>query len=119
MTVPSINFGTYSGSQLTQTGTINVTCTNGAAYWISLNAGLGTGATVTTRIMNAGSATLHYSLYRDSGYSLVWGITQGTNTVSGTGTGSQQNITVYAMMPASQPLTVGSYSDTVTATINY
>ena len=118
---PPIAFGTYSGTLKNQQGNISVTCTNGASYWISLGAGAGTGATVTTRKMTvvAGSATLSYSLYRDTNRTQVWGITNGTNTVTGIGNGLSQNITVYGQMPASQPLTVGTYNDTVTATINY
>lgn len=120
-TVPSIAFGTYNGTLINQQGNISVTCTNGAPYWISLSVGGGSGATVATRKMTivAGSTTLNYSLYRDTNHTQVWGVTNGTDTVSGTGNGSAQSITVYGQMLASQPLTVGNYNDTVTATINY
>ena len=121
MSVPSIVFGAYNGTVLNQSGNMSVTCTNGAPYWISLSAGNGSGATVTVRKMTitAGATTLNYSLYRDVSRTQVWGTTNGTNTVSGTGSGTAQSITVYGQIPASQPLTVGNYTDTVTATINY
>jgi len=46
-----IAFGSYYGSVVDITGTVTVTCTSGQAYDIALNAGLASGATVTTRKM--------------------------------------------------------------------
>lgn len=87
----ALAFGTYSGSALAGTTTISVTCTNSWPYNVGLDAGIGTGATVTTRLMTlSGSNTLSYSLYTTSSHTTVWGNTIGTNTVTGTGTGAAQ-----------------------------
>ncbi len=113
-------FGTYTGVAATSTSTVSVTCTNTTTYNVGFSTGLGTGATVTTRKMTGpSSAVLSYALYSDSARSVNWGQSVGTDTVAGTGNGSSQAITVYGALPASQYVTPGAYSDTITATITY
>jgi spore coat protein U-like protein len=102
------------------TSTISVTCTKASTYDVGLNAGLATGATVTTRKMTGpASALLSYKLFSNSGYTTNWGNTVGTDTVAGTGSGSAQSLTVYGQIPAGQSAAPGSYTDTITATITY
>lgn len=116
----ALNFGAYTGSAtLNSTSTISVTCANGSAYNIGLNAGTASGATVTTRQMLNGTKTLNYSIYSDSGRTKNWGNTVGTDTLAGTGSGSAQTLTVYGTVPSGQTPAPGSYSDTITATLTY
>ncbi len=116
----SLAFGTYTGTAVNSTSTVSVTCTNTTTYNVGLNAGLASGATVTTRKMTGPSSSLlAYSLYSDSARSVNWGQTVGTDTVSGTGNGSAQSLTVYGLLPAAQYVNPGSYTDTITATITY
>jgi spore coat protein U-like protein len=116
----SLGFGTYSGSLVSTTTSVSVTCSNGTSYNVGLNAGTASGATVTTRAMSGpGGATLNYALYQDSSHSTNWGNTVGTDTESGTGNGSAQSLTVYGQLTANQYPSPGSYSDTITATITY
>jgi spore coat protein U-like protein len=116
----SLSFGNYS-SLATGSGTttVSVVCTNGTPYQVGLNAGIGSGATVTTRKMTKTGSTLNYSLYKDSAKTVVWGNTQNTDTVSGTGSGVSQAITVYAKIPSGQTSPMGSYTDTITATVYF
>jgi len=119
-----LSFGTYTGAVNNVSSTITVTCTNTTPYRVGLDAGLATGATVTTRKMNgsglAAGQTLSYSLSQDSGHTTNWGNTPGTDTpASVNGNGSAQTSTVYGQIPANQFVTPGSYSDTITATVNY
>lgn len=117
-----LNFGTYdpvSGSTLDGTTTVDVTCTLDTAYDIGLNAGTGTGATVTVRKMTSGSNTLNYSLFQEVTHVTVWGDTVGSDTVADTGTGAVQNHTVFGQIPASQAVPAGTYTDTITVTITY
>ena len=116
----ALGFGTYTGLASTGTSTVSVTCTNTTGYNVALNAGTASGATVTTRKMTGpSSATLSYSLYQDSAHSLNWGLTTGTDTVTGTGNGSAQALTVYGAIPAGQYVAPGAYSDTITASVIY
>jgi spore coat protein U-like protein len=115
-----LTFGTYSGTQLSATSTISTTCTNTTAYNVGLSAGTATGATVTTRKMTGpSSSVLSYKLSSDSGNTINWGNTIGTNTVSRTGTGAVQSLTVYGQVSAGQYVAPGSYSDTITVTLTY
>ena len=122
----TLGFGVYnptSASNLDNTTTVNVTCTNGTAYNVGLDAGTGSGATVAVRKMTrtaGGTETVNYSLYQDSGRTTVWGNTVSTDTVAGTGNGSAQPLTVFGRVPGSQTTTpVASYSDTITVTVTY
>lgn len=115
----NLAFGNYSGTQVDGTTTLSVTCTNTTTYNVGLDAGTGSGATVSNRKMTGGSETLDYALYSNSGRTTNWGNTVGTDTVSGTGNGSAQTLTVYGRIAASQYPAPASYSDTITATITY
>ena len=114
-------FGNYSAPALAVNTSIVVACTATTGYSVGLSAGGATGATVTTRQMTGATGTtpLNYALFRDAGFTLNWGLTTGTNTVAGTGTGLPQTITVFGQVAANQLVTPGLYSDTVVATITY
>jgi len=112
-------FGNYTLAQLDGTSTVTVTCTNGSAFKIGLNAGTGTGATVLARKMTSGANTLNYALYQDTSRATNWGNTPGTDTVNGTGNGSAQSYTVYGRIAANQSSAIGAYTDTITATVNF
>lgn len=116
----ALTFGTYTGSQTDATSTITATCTDTTAYTIGVSAGLGTGATVTSRRMSGPSAdVLSYAIYREASRTNIWGTTIGTDTVASTGNGTAQAITVYGRLAAGQLPVPGAYSDTLTATITY
>lgn len=120
-----LEFGTsidVLGADIDQTSTITATCTNGSPYTIGLNAGLATGATVTDRKMTHANNTntLNYTIFTDAGRTTNWDDVGGTNFASGTGSGAAQNITVYGRIPTGQTSAIaGSYSDTITATIDF
>ncbi len=120
ITANPLAFGTYTGLAANATTTIAVTCTNTTPYNVGLDAGLTSGATVSTRQMKGpGTDVLNYGLYQDSTHATNWGSTVGTDTETGTGNGSAQSLTVYGQVPANQYVTPGSYSDTITATVTY
>ncbi|APH59659.1 Csu type fimbrial protein [Granulibacter bethesdensis] len=116
----NLSFGNYSGSQTDATSTIQVTCTNSTPYNVGLSAGTGSGATVSNRKMTLnGTSALPYALYSDSSRSTNWGNTPNQDTVSGTGNGSGQSLTVYGRIQTGNYPTPGSYADTITATVNF
>ncbi|MFZ6639666.1 spore coat U domain-containing protein [Undibacterium sp. TC4M20W] len=120
VTGSSLAFGSYTNTQIDNSAAVSITCTNGTAYNVGLDAGGGSGASTAVRKMTGSiSGTLSYSLYKDSGRSTVWGNTVGSDTAIGTGTGSAQSISVYGRVPGGQNADVGIYSDTVTVTLTY
>jgi len=99
--------------------TLNVTCSNSTPYNIGLSAGTGAGSSATTRYLSgtgANTATVQYNLYQSNG-GAQWGNTQGSDTVSGTGNGQAQNLTVYGEIPAQTTPAPDTYKSTVTATV--
>lgn len=115
-----LNFGNYSGALINSTTSISVTCTKASTYNLGLSAGLAAGATVTNRRMTGPSSSLlSYKLFSNSGDTINWGNTVGTDTVAGVGTGIAQPLTVYGQIPALQFVRPGSYTDTIVATLTY
>ena len=113
-------FGNYAGSAVSQSSTISVTCTNTTAYNVALDPGEAPSATVTTRQMvGTAGATLNYKLTTDSAHQANWGQTVGTDTVTGSGNGNAQTLTVYGLLASGQYVAPGAYSDIITATISY
>lgn len=126
ITANPLNFGTTGvlAAALNQQGTLAVTCSNTTPYNVGLDGGNVSGSTVTARLM-AGTATgnttttLGFQLYQDSGHTTIWGNTQGTNTVAGTGTGSAQTINIYGQVPTQTTPKPDTYQTTVTATVYF
>ena len=117
-----LNFGASGviDTAVEATSAIAVQCTNGTPYNIGLNAGQGAGATVAARLMTGpNSETVTYSLYTDAGHATVWGNTIGTDTVTGSGTGSEQSYTVFGQVPTQATPTPGAYNDVITVTLTY
>ncbi len=118
----NLAFGTTGviASSIATTNTIGVQCTNTTPYTVGLSAGSGTGATVAARQMtSAANATVAYSVYHDAAHTQVWGVTAGTDTTAGTGTGAVQNYTAYGNVPAQNTPAAGSYTDQISVTVTY
>lgn len=101
------------------TSSISVQCASGVAYNVGLDGGLHSGSNINARKMVLGANSVAYQLYRDPGRTQVWGNTVNTDTVSGTGTGSPQNLTVYGQVPAQPTPPAGTYTDTVVVSVTY
>lgn len=131
LTANPLDFGVNNGaiaSSINATTTLVANCTNGTPYSIGLNNGTGSGATASVRKMtnSADNSTVNYSLYTDTGRTAVWNNSctslPGTSTScsNGTGTGTNQTINVYGQVPGGQNnVTIGSYVDTVVATLTF
>lgn len=123
----TVAFGNYSptAGDVSATSSIVVRCSKNAPYTLGLNAGTTAGGTVAQRLMANGANTLQYNLFQEVGHTNIWGNVSG-EWVSGTGAGlgvpNAITHTVYGLLPDNafnQDVAVGSYSDTVTATLTY
>lgn len=97
---------------------IAVTCTRPTAYVVSLDNGQAGTAPTARKMTSASGATVTYALYSDSARNHAWGNTA-TQTVSGTGTGTTQALTIYGLVPAQASPQPGNYSDRVVVTLTY
>ena len=122
----ALNFGSNidplaAATPLDASSTLSVQCTNTTPYSVSLSAGANAGgaSNFTARAMKSGSNSLGYQLYLDAGRSSIWGDGTGSSTVSGTGSGSTQSLTIYGRLPSLNNVVPGSSTDTVTVTVSY
>ncbi len=123
-TAPFNNVDLSNAATLSGTGTLSVQCTNGASASIALSDGshadAGSSADTPLRRMVNGTdgEYLAYTISQDSGNSVIWGYGAG-NKLGYTGTGLLESKDVYLAITPGQNKTVGSYSDTVVATISF
>jgi spore coat protein U-like protein len=102
--------------------TVTVLCTKGSSG-VTVGLDLGIHTVAGNRFMSNGTDPLQYQLYSDSAGGTVWG-NSGAGLVTwpvfgpiGAGAGTPH--TVFGRVPAGQDVSVGSYSDTITATVNF
>nr|WP_229258079.1 spore coat protein U domain-containing protein [Duganella margarita] len=121
-----LDFGQSQGvlaSTVSVNSSLQVTCTNTTPYNVGLNAGTVAGSSTSARLMAGTTAgntatTVAFNLAMTAGGG-NWGNTQGTDTKSGTGTGSVQTLTVYGSVPAQATPQPDTYKSTVTATVYF
>lgn len=118
-----VSFGTYNvfaTSPLDSTGSVTYNCGGNASIIVTLSKG--GAATYNPRRMLKGGEVLNYNLYLDASRTTIWGDgTGGTQIYSNPSVPNNASITVtiYGRIPAGQDVSAGSYSDTITATINF
>jgi len=120
-----INFGAYdpvaanAATPLDGIGTITVTCTKGAAAKVALNAGSNAQGS-TRRMSTSATEFLTYEIYQDAARTTVWG--DGDNNsldVPAAPNRNPRTFTAYGRVAAAQDATVGTYTDTVIAVVNF
>ena len=120
-----VGFGSYdpvvanATANLDGTGTVSIACTKGATTTIGLD--LGSNASGSTRRLTDGSSNyLTYELYQDSSRSTVWGNSgAGLFTPAAAPSKASRSFTAYGRVAGSQDVPGGTYTDTVTATVNF
>ncbi len=120
--VSDLAFGTIPGlitADVDHDTTFSMTCTGRTAWNVGLDDGLNASGGTRRMRRGAGSDHVTYELYTTPARTVRWGDTIGTDTVTGTGTGTTQSLTVHGRIPAPQSVPAGSYSDTITVTITY
>ena len=120
-----VNFGAYdpvtanATAPLDGTGSVIVTCTKGAPAKV----GLGTGSNAqgaTRRMLGDTAAHLIYELYTDTSRTTVWGDTASTALdIPAAPDRNPRTFSVYGRVTAGQDAAVGTYTDTVVATVNF
>ncbi len=119
-----LNFGAVAAgtSNVAGSTSIGVTCSVNVAYNIGLTPGNNATNGLGSMIGQVNGASMPYQLYQNAAHNAVWG-NLSTNMLTAanglqTGTGSQQNYTVYALVPNTN-FTPDTYQDTVTVSVTY
>jgi spore coat protein U-like protein len=115
----NVDFGTQGvlDTNVDTAGELEVTCTSGSAYTVSLARQAGAMPLGSWEMTN-GSETVTYGLYTDAARTDLWGDLP-SDHVSGTGSGAVQTLDVYGRIPPQTTPSAGSYSDTVVVTVTY
>jgi spore coat protein U-like protein len=124
ITTSAVSFGAYdpvvthASTPLDGTGSVIVACTKGAS---GTRIDLGQGSHYSSaRRMQAGTEFLTYELYQESGRTTVWGSGASNGlALSAAPSSAPRTFDVYGRIPAAQDVAVGSYTDSVVATINF
>jgi spore coat protein U-like protein len=114
-------------ANIDSTATIAVKCTNTTPFSIGMNNGANASGSQNRLRLGATSNYINYGLYTDSARSHAWvtttsttSCTSGTSTcVLGTGTGLNQNTTVYGRVPSQTAPSSGTFTDTVIITVTF
>ncbi len=123
LTAGTLSFGTYDPVNANAstpldatTQNFTVACTKGTGYTVSLDYGQHASGT-TRNMLGTSGDPLQYEIYTDAGHQTIW---NATNTVGGTaGSVTPVTLTGYGRIPANRNVGVGSYTDTVQATVNF
>ena len=119
-----INFGSYSvfaPGAATSTATITYNCGNHDKN-IEIDLSAGSSGSLTTRTLTQGTDALNYNLYTDPALTLIWGDgTGGTDnyTKFNPANSVDVNVSIYGRIPPQQDVRVGSYTDSIVATVNF
>lgn len=101
-------------------GTVNILCTNGVPYTVSLGAGTAGTDYLTNRLLDGpGSSTLQYQLFSDD-FNTVWGTLADDAEIGATSEGTTQDHPISARLYGGQfDAVAGAYQDTITVTLDY
>jgi spore coat protein U-like protein len=104
-------------------GSVTTLCTLGSSPKITLGEGvqpIGSVPAAPVRQLASSANRLGYFLYQDSGFTTVWGNTSGTGVAPTTSDGTTPVVTpVYGQITKGQNMPVGTYADTVVATVTF
>jgi spore coat protein U-like protein len=124
--LPTLGFPNYDVFVAAPTVTSQIAtirCT-GSGSLPSFTVGIGQSATsgsISGRQMGQtlGSGRLNYNIYKDGGYSSLWGDgTAGTTPLVVTTAGLNTTVPIYGKIDPGQDAPVGNYSDTVVLSVN-
>jgi spore coat protein U-like protein len=102
---------------------VEVTCSEVDTGAFTLTLDTGSSGSFSNRTLISSDFTMNYNLYLNAAYATVWGDgTSGTGLISDDVSNclSGCSYTIYGLIPANQiSVGVGSYSDTVNATLTF
>lgn len=116
----AIDFGSRGilGAEVEQAISFGLKCTEQTPFTISIDGGTAAGPDGVRYLTGASTGNkVAYELYTDAARTKTWG--GAGNGFAATGTGANQNITVYARLPSQPAASPDTYTDNVTLSVNY
>ncbi|MEH1960267.1 MAG: spore coat U domain-containing protein [Nostoc sp.] len=122
VSVDSVKFGSYdvfNNSSTTTTGTINYDCSSAipSPSSITIDLSKGNAPSYTPRQLKNGTNVLNYNLYLDASGQSIWG--NNIDSQHYISPNPKNTVTIYGIIPARQNVRIGTYIDSITATVNF
>lgn len=121
-----VAFGSYNvfgTTTVTSTGSVTINCVGVGAGVAPVSVALsrGNAGSFQPRTMLRSGEPLNYNLYLDAAGTMIWGDGAGGSVQFSTSVSNNQTVsrTIFGRIPAGQDVSVGSYTDTIIATINF
>jgi spore coat protein U-like protein len=125
ITSTPLTYGTYNvfaTTPLDSTGSVTYRCGN-SDHNIVITLDRGGAATFNPRRMLLGTEVLNYNLYLDAARTTIWGDgtggTQAFTEHNPQGNNRDLVLPIYGRIPAGQDVKAGTYTNTITATIQF
>jgi len=125
LVIDPLVFGSYDplsahvSSALDGLSQMTVTCTRETQATIVMDGGRNAGQDAVVRILQSSGQNLSYQLFRDSARTQVWGRGSDAYAFVSTGGIAGQTVTVYARIPPGQEVPAGTYTDVITASVDF
>ncbi len=122
--VATVNFGTYDVFATSPNnggvGGLSIRCTGvgaGASFPVTLSTGQSN--SYASRVMKSGTDQLNYNLYTTPQRTTVWGDGSGGSSVQTVNQNGTTTYSIYGQIPPGQDVGVGTYTDSITATVTF
>lgn len=121
--VTAVSFGAYDVFAVVPNnngvGGLTIRCIGGGGPSFAVTLSTGQSNSYASRIMKSGVNQLNYNLYTTAARTAIWGDgTGGSSTLAATAN-STTTLSVFGQIPAGQDVTVGTYTDSITATVTF
>ncbi len=112
------NYNPFAASPNDSSGSVTYRCNPRTPLTIALDGGTW-GTTAQRKMRNASGGLLLYNLYKDATRTVVWGDAGSQLYSDPNPPGSGLTVPIYARISPQQDVGVGTYSDSISVTINW
>jgi spore coat protein U-like protein len=121
--ISDISFGNYNVfSPLPNSGgvgSLTISCGSGEHSPYDVTLSVGQSNSYATRFMRNGANKLNYNLYTNASRTIIWGNGSGGSSALTVSRSSTSTLTIYGLIPEGQDVTFGTYTDFITASVNF
>lgn len=121
--VSTLSFGAYNvfdnALNTNGVGGLSITCKVGQRTVVVVTLSTGQSNTYTARQMNSGTNRLAYNLFTTTARTTIWGDGTGGSATLTASTNGSTDLIIFGQIPKGQDAAVGTYIDSIIATVNF
>lgn len=121
--VTAVSFGAYDVFAAVPNnngvGGLTIRCIGGGGPSFAVTLSTGQSNSYAARVMKSGANQLTYNLYTNSARTVIWGDGTGGSSMMTAAANSTTTLSVFGQIPAGQDVPVGTYTDSITATVTF